>query len=990
MTKGLSSGDGLVDTGPAGSLAGPGVIPLRPVHTVILMLALCVSLLLLLGPPATAADNHTPTTAAPLHQYNYISEEVNGSDDQAEYWYWIDIARGDELFVYFYGTGTQYNRTRMLYYVHGPDSYDSSDVVHAEYWYPQKAQRNDYSDLWSWICPEGGRYYFHFYAVGEAVGYFHVNISRDSPKTIFRFGTDSGTLWWDGVTSQNRNDVWRIWLDADAGQVEGVQVTVTWTSPRRVIHLYAYDLVDRYEQNMLNMSYGFPDDEEREMIRFTASYTGWYYVQVVYGNYSGSEPYTLNTREYSAPNDGDNDVANATHLLKTSTIKDRIEASRDMHDWYTVDLFQGDLLGISMQIMDPYNPAYNPGAANYFNFFEIQVYDPYMRRVNHGYDRNQGWPVPDTYINNLPIQPSDIVVDGTYHIRVSFSYSYGYYYDLANTSGKVIAFCDYVLQVTFPNRAPRVNETALEDVYILEDTTWWENLAGENVSSLDLDTVFLDPERGVMTYSVAGDPDVTARLVDDHLVTLKPRRDWNGEAWVTLMAEDDSGNGASAKLRVLVIPVNDPPRINPPDAITFLEDDPSVENRTINMYDYFYDVDLEHARNLTFSEGGTLQKIWVTFDQASGNATFHTAEDVNGNFFFSFTAIDPGDLSASVELKVTVIPVNDAPKPSTDPPTYEFPEGFMLETFDVAEHLFDPDGDTELLWFVEYADPADETNLSVTNEGKSIENSGIVLTPATNRHDWYGTVRVLVTCTDQGGLSGDQLITIVIHNTPDPPEIKGWTPRTDTEFGEGETMTFSVTDVRDPDGEDVQLHFSFWLFGPGDLTAQEVQNGTGPSWDMVTDYEAEGEYKVTVWVFDEDLMSSISPIEWLVTVIKTNRPPEVNISAPTGGETFEQGKWVEFVAQVDDPDTEDVKGLQVEWYDGEDWLGKGRTYSVRNLKPGTHEITAVVTDGGEMSSEATITIKVRKKDEGPGFAGAATAVAVVAASLVWTLARRRD
>ncbi|NIP35693.1 MAG: hypothetical protein GWN18_12020, partial [Thermoplasmata archaeon] len=347
---------------------------MRPSLVLLLTAALCLTALLALGTPSMAADNHTPTTAEPLDQYNYITEEVNGSDDQAEYWYWMDIERGDELFVFFYGTGDRYHRCRMLYYVHGPDSYENDAVVHAEAWYRQKADRNDYSDVWSWICPEGGRYYFHFYAVGEAVGPFHANISLDRPKTIYRFGTDSGSLWWGGVTDLNKNDIWRIWLNAGEQNVEGVQVTVTWSGDR-AIHLYAYDLVDRFEQNMLNLSFHHAtDDSEREVIKFTASYTGWYYVRVEFGNWGGSVAYTLSTREYSAPNDGDNDRANATHVLKTTSIRDRIEASRDMHDWFTVDLVEGDLLGISMQIMDPNNPDYNPGAPNLINFFEIQVY----------------------------------------------------------------------------------------------------------------------------------------------------------------------------------------------------------------------------------------------------------------------------------------------------------------------------------------------------------------------------------------------------------------------------------------------------------------------------------------------------------------------------------------------------------------------------------------------------------------------------------------
>jgi hypothetical protein len=700
--------------------------------------------------------------------------------------------------------------------------------------------------------------------------------------------------------------------------------------------------------------------------------------------------YTLATQFYYAPNDGDNDLANATHVLKSSSIRDSLEASRDMHDWFTVDLFEGDLLGISMQIEDPNNPDYNPGATNLYNFFEIQVYDPYMRRVRNGYDANGGWPVPDTFINNLPIQPADITMNGTYYIRASFSNSWGYWYEPTHTKGNFLAFCDYTLQLTIPNRAPRVNMTALEDVYLLEDTTWWENLAGENVSSLDLETVFLDPERGVVTFSVKGDDNVTARLVDDHLMILRPRKDWNGEAWVTLTAEDDSGNDATATLRVLVIPVNDPPSLYFTQVVEFLEDDPSWENRTVNMYDFVTDVDEGDVDNLTFRWPGGSEDLTVVINQSSGNVTFTFREDVNGEFFVTMVATDPSGLSDYQEIKLVVIPVNDPPKADPSLATYEFPEGFMLETFEAADHIYDPDGDTELIWTVEYIDPTDEENLSVNNEGKSIYNSNIVLTPATNRHDWFGEVEIIITCTDQGGLSGEKMFLITIHNTPDPPEIAGWTPRTDAEFGEGETFTFSVDDVVDPDGEDAELQFSYWLLGPGDLAALEVQNSTDPSWDMVTDFEAAGEYKVTAWVFDEDLMPSVASIEWLVTVTKTNREPTVTIEFPAEDDKFAEGEWVEFRALVDDPDVEDRNGLEVDWYEGDDWLGRGKTFSVRNLKPGTHEVTVVVTDSGDLSSETNVTIKITAKKEEPGFGSWTALVAVTLASLVWVASERRS
>jgi PGF-CTERM protein len=954
---------------------------LRMSFVTTLPLLLVLGLLLLLAATVAGLDNNNPETAEALDQYNHITEYLNATDDTMEYWYYMDISRGDELFVYFYGTGEAYNATRMLYYIRGPDTYDPGTEVHNYGWYRQKENRDDRSNLWHWICPVGGRYYFHFYARNEAVGTFHANVSRDTPIETFRDAVDSGTLWWGGVTSQNKYDVWKIWLNAGPTTVEGVEVTVTWPNDWHRIHLTAYDLVDRYVTNLLNISYAHSGDR-REVVRFTASYTGWYYIRLDYGSWSGSEDYGITTQEYSAPNDGDNTPANATFVLKSSSFNGHLEASRDMHDWFEVELVEGDLIGISMEIMDPNNPRYNPGTPNFWNYFEIQVYDPFMRRVNNGYDTNYIWnQEPATSINNLPIQPSDIVMNGTYYIRASFSSSSGYWYDPVNTSGHVIAFCDYVVQITIPNRAPRINQTAMEDVVMLEDTTWWETLAGVNVSSLDLGTVFVDPELGEMTFSATGDANVTARMVGDG-VTLKPMPDWHGEAEIVLRADDDSGNHATAILHVLVVPVNDAPRAYATSiSVHFLEDDGFPANRTLDLYDLFYDVDEEDEHNLTFSMV-PMEGITATFDQVNGTATFMTEVDLNGQFDLTFEATDTHDASLPALVQVMIDPVNDAPKPREGTASYVFLEGFMLETFDAADHIYDPDGDTVLRWLITYTDPADEENLVVLNEGKEPLNSGMVITPGQGRNDWYGTVSVVITCIDTGGLQGEKVLTLEIVNTPDPPEVADWSPRTDTNVAEGDVQSFTISSVLDPDGPTSVLHYSFWMKGPEDIVPLEVQNTTRSTFEMVTDFESEGEYNLQVIVIDEDLLSSASPIDWKITVTKTNRDPLVTILSPEDNQTFKEGKWVEFSASPTDPDPEDIAGLVVEWYEGPTRLGVGSVYSIKNLKPGPHIISVVVTDPEGDSVERTFTVKIKEVDEGPGFGALATLIALVSFGLL--------
>jgi hypothetical protein len=950
--------------------------------------ALVATFALLLLASHSLADNDTPENAEPLAAHNYISEYVNGTNSSTQHWYYLDIDRGQEYFIYFYGTGGAYNRTRMLYSMYGPDSYENNAYMRGERWYRDRQRDNNYWDLWHWICPRDGRYYFRFFAVHEAVGYFHCNISIDDPVQFYRFATDRGTLWWEGVNDQNRNDCWKIWLEAKPNNVEGVKATLTWTTDH-ALHLFAYDLVDTYEQNMLNVSYTLSGQTgKQEVIRFTASYTGWYYIRAYLSSGDGPCDYTLRTEEYSEPNDGDNDQANATRVPMSGTFDGSIEASKDMHDWYRMDLVKGDTIGISMQIMDPHNPRYNPDGPNYRNYFEIQVYDPRMQRVAYG--RNWAWPVPTTSIS-LPLQSSNIHMDGAYYLRTSFSWSYGPTYDPTNTTGHVIAPCDYSIQITIPNRPPAVNWSILEDIVMLEDTTWWFNLAEENVSYIDLLAVFRDPEGGVLTFSALGDENVTVKIVDDRL-TLKPGRDWFGEANITIFADDDSGNKVITDLHVIVVPVNDPPRVRPEGLeVTFLEDDPDEANRTFDLYDLFYDIDAEDEANLTF-EMQPHKDVQVTIDDATGLVVLTLGTDVNGRRTLTFQATDTWRAHTTATVAIDILPVNDPPKPYiNDTAVYTYDEGFMLETFDAAELLYDPDDDTLLWWFVEYKDPGDKAFLDINNEGKDPLNSNIVVTVVIEHQDWFGTIELVIACVDGGGLRGERAVSIVVTGTPDPPDITGWDPATNPTFSEGETFTFTVSKVADPDEEGASFLYTWLLKGPEEKGFIEVQNGSSSTYEMVADYTSQGDYILKVVVYDDDGLPCPNPVDWLVEVLKTNRPPEVTIVSPLDDATFGEGEWVELEASGSDPDEEDLAKLSFEWYDGERLIGPGRTKSIQDLKPGDHEITVFVKDPEGLVAERTVLINVKKKEEEPGFPAivAVTALAALGAALGVTRGRGR-
>jgi hypothetical protein len=929
----------------------------------------------------SSADNQTPETAAPLADHTNLQEYLNASDGTKQYWYKMNISRGDELFIYFYGTGELYHRTRMFYSMLGPDSYADAAFVHGEYWYDHRDDwYDDYWDLWDWLCPVGGTYYFHFYALYGAVGDFYCNIMHDTPKVTYRSAHETGTVWWYDVNNLKKYDTWRIWLEAQPDTVQGVEVKLTWTGDK-YLDVEAFDLADRYEANLLNGSYSIGYDKT-EVIKFTASYTGWYYIRVNYNTWWDTENYELWMTLYSAPNDGDNTPDNATLVRKAGTFSGTIEASRDMHDWYRFDLDKGDLLGVSMSFFDPDNPRSNPGGHYFNNHYEIQVYDQYMQRIyphGYGYSQDVWQDYPQDVINNMPLQPSDVQFTGMYYLRVSFSSSTGPSLDPTNTSHHIIAYCKYDLQITIPNKPPRINASALEDVLMLEDTTWWEDTHGVNHSYLDLARAFYDPEGGDLTFTATSDPNVTAKVTAGRL-TLRPAADWFGDANVTITAKDDSGNRVSALLHITVAPVNDAPRVAPgPFQIPFLEDDPSVKNRTLNMYDIFYDIDPGDGHNLTFAMAPDAHII-ALIDNRTGDVTLVPAPDFNGEVDLTFYATDPHGARTAVTVKAIVAPVNDAPRARANGTTViNLKEGFMMTTFDAASLLYDPDSDANLRWYVHYVDPADKGNLTITNEAKDPLNSVIVVMPATGKNDWFGTVRITIECVDPGRLSGSKAVVIVVENTPDPPVIVSVRPVAGPTFPEGTLYAFTVTEVQDPDPGEGNYTYA-WTLKPQGGVAREVQNSSRNTYEMDTDYKSAGVYTLTVTVYDETGLPSPNPAEWVVTVTNTNRKPSVTITSPADNASVKQGTWVELKAAGTDPDEEDQSGLTYEWYEGPRLLGAGATMAIKDLSPGDHLITAVVKDPGGAVGEQTITVKIKRAAKSPGAGALASALAIAAAA----------
>jgi len=284
----------------------------------------------------------------------------------------------------------------------------------------------------------------------------------------------------------------------------------------------------------------------------------------------------------------------------------------------------------------------------------------------------------------------------------------------------------------------------------IPDVELYQNTCHE----LDLDLYVSDPDHAndELTWSVTGEDYVDISIDPETHIAEICANDWTGQDTVKFKVTDPDGASDSDYVIVTVLPVqNEPPKIcNLPD-ISFPED----TCNSLDLDDYAYDPD-NLKEELTWGVSGNYN-IDITIDPVSHVAEFCGKPDWNGEETVLFTVTDPGMLSDSEDMLVTVTPVNDAPVIS-DIPDVEFDENSCFE-LDLDYYVSDPDNTfEELTWSVTGNDNVDITINPVTHVAEFCA------------YDWYGVEDVLFTVKDPSGStdSDDVKVTVthVIVNLP--------------------------------------------------------------------------------------------------------------------------------------------------------------------------------------------------------------------------------
>ena len=646
----------------------------------------------------------------------------------------------------------------------------------------------------------------------------------------------------------------------------------------------------------LNHSWWLDSFVQYEELRAAACCNGttWYYLDMQGYNTTGgrSENYELRLSKTVMDSDGDNHPKSATPVtyeLGKTTIRKTgmVVRGPDMFDWYKVYLLKGEGVSANLTLNERSNAI-----------FRLSIYRDNMTAAtpNKGYDLMSSWtnkPV-DAVLNRINALTTNVSQEGWYYIAVIAQI--GLTSNVSNLADWTVctAWAKYTLDLTIPYTSnppyvsnPPANITMPEDG---TDTSLRLNCTQNNSGVFTDD----DHQKGwgdMLTFSSSGTRDFQVTVANssedpEATVTLKPKRDWNGEADMTFTATDLYGKTNSTVVHVRVMPVEDPPYIKAriPDFVV-KEQDFNLTVTDIDLFSVFADPDFPPFGddNLTFSVDNTTFPATVTGSKLTFGQAPRFAGKMGNTVAVEVSATDKSGSRAILEVIITIIDIPHHPD-------YNDCFAEILEDevscFDLNRMFSDPDGDP--INFAYIGGASDNLTVEIAPNGSAI------LRPA---HDYFTAQEILrFRAIDPLGanISGELMVRIV--NVNDPPYFPQGglvpDPFEETELNEGGQIAFRVS-AADVDNRTSELRYSWSLDG-----VERTSLG-GPLYTWKTTYDDAGRHEIRVTVSD-----GLSCIDagWNITVNDTNRAPVVLWAWPMNNTGVDWDRTIRFSAEAQDPD----------------------------------------------------------------------------------------
>jgi hypothetical protein len=485
------------------------------------------------------------------------------------------------------------------------------------------------------------------------------------------------------------------------------------------------------------------------------------------------------------------------------------------------------------------------------------------------------------------------------------------------------------------NQPPEVSNAGKVEHVIKEDIS---------DSTLDLKTIFTDPESDALTFTSSADETSNVQVtIVDGVATLLSKTNWNGEEDVTFYATDSAYHDpVPHTIKIIVQAVNDAP-VAIPDNLDFIMTEDST-NSDIDLDNVFSDVDT--GDTMTFSVTGnnnlgvTISADNTAFIDSSGE--FHDAETI------TFIATDQSGATGTKDVKVTVRSQNDKPVVLDALIDFSINEDTEDYSIDLSRIFMDPDGDQ--LYFT--YDQNKHIGVSIDGSGK------VTITP---RQDWFGEETIVFKATDKLSPNVPEDVTITVLPINDPPvaeEVFELYVYEDEDYD----YQFEAKDIED-DSITFELNIRSVIKGLEKGKNYFFDDATGELTITPTN-EMVGEYTVELIVKDDGNPPAESePLQFSITIENTNdAPTNVKILQPLPGTVVDKETTINFIGSAEDVDLlvkDSGETLIYRWESDKmiGLIGEGEAIS-KVLEPGEHKITLKVYDSANAVSMASITITV--------------------------------
>ena len=311
-----------------------------------------------------------------------------------------------------------------------------------------------------------------------------------------------------------------------------------------------------------------------------------------------------------------------------------------------------------------------------------------------------------------------------------------------------------------------------------------------------------------------------------------------------------------------------------------------------------------------------------------------------GTATITITARDPGGLTATQTMGVTVETANRAPvaKGTIDAVTLE--EG-QQATVDVAGNFSDPDGDA-----LEYVATSSDTAVATVSMSEAV---------ATVSANAPGSATVTVTATDPGGLSATQTFTVTVEAANRAPEaVDSIPPQT---LAPGDTVHLDLSShFSDPDGDELTYSAT--------TSAAEVATAAVSGSQVAVAGVAPGTATVTITASDPGGLTATQTTD--VTVATANRAPVAE--GTIDDLTMEEGAEVavDVAGNFSDPDGDALEYAATSSDATVATVSLAESVAtVSAIAQGSATVTVTATDPGGLSATHEFTVTVGTANRAP-------------------------